>query len=833
MKGNKSAAEAARSLAIALLGSTAMTTAFVGVALADGKPQPVAKPVQAAPAKPVQAAQADTAKKADEDKKDEAKDDGVEKVTVTATRRSKSILKVPYNISAISGTDVDDRKIQDNTELLRAIPGVSVVDKGQRNNGVVTNIRIRGLNVDSSILGDYAVSGVSPVSTYVNDTPIFANMLFTDLERVEVLRGPQGTLYGSGSLGGTVRYITRAPQLGELEGYTTGHLSQTNDSEGLNYQVDSVLNLPLGDEAALRLVGTRRYFAGVIDYRNVYDLDANGNPVAPLGVGNPAASYHEVEDADKYGLWYGRASLLWKPTNAFDATLSLTHQSDDVDARLAQARGSDGFGVPYKKRESGSIQMEPATRDVTMASLEANLDLGFATLTSSSSWYDHSGDSTSENTGFYAQAGFLAYYLNYPRPMASAERTFGDESIIEELRLVSNGDNVIDYIVGVYYQDQDRDSTQTSVLHGFKAWWDTWWCGGNAICSAAVTGDVDFAYGRKEKFTDKAVFGELTWNISPTFQVTGGMRYFDNKSTNDTTIALPLFAGAFPSIAPTFETGDDGVLFKANVSWEFAPDQLLYAVYSEGYRRGGTNAVPTTGTFAEPAAYQVYDADRSTNYEIGIKGQQKGFRYGATAFYLDWDTPQLSTATPIWGFYATVNGKSARSYGLELEAQGTVGDHFRYGGGYTYVNAELTAPLSLAGVAPAFTVPEGTKLPGTPEHSINLFADYTTLVDTGIVFVARADAFWQSETENALSVSTRFAETLDAFAVFNASASLQFENVDATLWVKNIFDEDAVTGVYTEAYMGTRPVPSNYYGNGSKELIALPRTIGVSISYRY
>ncbi|MCE9522618.1 MAG: TonB-dependent receptor [Alphaproteobacteria bacterium] len=799
-------------LATVLLGSTALASSFITAATAQDAP------AATAPA-------------------DAAKKDKVEKVTVTATRRLKNILQVPYNISAISGSDVDARKIQDNTELLRAIPGVSVVDKGQRNNGVVTTIRIRGLNVDSSILGDYAVSGVSPVSTYVNDTPIFANMLFTDLDRVEVLRGPQGTLYGSGSLGGTVRYITRAPVLGEFEAYGSGHVSQTEASEGTNYQVDAVMNVPLGETAALRVVGTRRYFAGVTDYRNVYDLDANGNPVAPLGLANPAASYHVVEDADKYGLWYGRAALLWEPASNFDLTLSYAHQSDDIDGRLGQTRGSDGFGVPYGEHQSGSVQLEPATRDVDIVALEANLDLGFATLTSSTSWYDHSGDSTSENTGFYAKAGFLASYFNYPRPMASAIRTYTDESTIEEIRLVSNGDNVVDYLAGFYYQDQTRDSTQVSKLRGFKRWYDNV-CLPNVLCSGpfplTVTGDVDFDYSRAEKFTDTAFFGELTWHMAPTVEFTGGVRYFDNEATNNTHIALPLFAGVFAPVDPKFNTSEDGVLFKANLSWAFAEDQLLYALYSEGYRRGGTNAVPPLpGTFGELAAYQVYNSDRSNNYEIGIKGQTGSFRYGATAFYLDWEDPQLSTATPNWGFFATVNGKSARSYGLELEAQGRLGEKVRYGAGYTWVNAELTEALALPGVAPALTVPKGTQLPGTPEHSFNVFADYTTPIDDSVMLVLRGDGYWQSETENALSVSTRFKETLDAFSIWNASASLQFEHLDATLWVKNVFDEEGVTGDYKEEYMGTRPAPSGYFGNGNKQLIALPRTIGISLSYRY
>ena len=138
----------------------------------------------------------------------------VEEVVVTATSRESSLLDVPYNISTISGADIEERSIQDASELLRNFAGVSTVDRGYRNAGTTNNTRIRGLNVDSSALQDYPVSSVASVSTYVDKTPVFANFLLKDLKRVEVLRGPQGTLYGSGALGGTVRYITNDPVIG-------------------------------------------------------------------------------------------------------------------------------------------------------------------------------------------------------------------------------------------------------------------------------------------------------------------------------------------------------------------------------------------------------------------------------------------------------------------------------------------------------------------------------------------------------------------------------------------------------------------------------------------
>ena len=367
-------------------------------------------------------------------------------VIVTALRREQDILDVPYNISSVSGDEIALRQMFDSPELLRSVAGVTVVDRGPRNSAVVNGVRIRGLNVDSAALGDYAVSAVSTVSTYVDDTPIFANFLLKDIQRVEVLRGPQGTLYGSGSLGGTVRYVMNPPVLGEFQGSVGGSFSSVEGSDGIGASGDLTLNLPLGDTMAVRVNVTYADYPGITDYVNLYVLDDNGIPVAPNGILDPAAVYESKEDTDTVESLYGRVAARWEPSESFNATLSFFGQSDDYGGRRQPTPGADGFGNPYGDYENGSIQLEPATRDAELGSLELNVDLGFATLTSSTSYYDHYGDSTSENTGFYAQAGFLSFYYNYPRPMASAVRTWSDRALIEEIRLVSEVEGAVDYV---------------------------------------------------------------------------------------------------------------------------------------------------------------------------------------------------------------------------------------------------------------------------------------------------------------------------------------------------------------------------------------------------
>ena len=749
-------------------------------------------------------------------------------IVVTATRREESIVDVPYNISAVSGDTIESAKTFDSAELLRSVPGVGVVDRGARNAGTINQVRIRGLNVDGNGLGDYSVSSVASVSTYLNDTPIFANFLLRDLERVEVLRGPQGTLYGSGALGGTVRYITRDPVLGEFGGSINGSLSNVDGTSKFGYSLDGVLNVPLGDTLALRVVGSWGDYPGITDYVNVYELDADGIPVAPNGILAPDAQYRVAKDADTVEQWMVRATLLWEPSDTVSVKALYTHQDDDVGGRRAQTVNSDGFGRPYQRYEQGSIQLEPAQSNDDMGALEINVDLGFATLTSSSSYYDREGDSISENTGFYAQAGFLGFYYNYPRPMASAVRSYADEAFVQELRLVSDTEGPLDFIVGGFYRDQKTQSTQQSYLRGFKRWYDAAF----PAFAAFVTGDQDFDYRRDEKFEELAVYGELTWHATDTLDLTGGVRYFDNKSENTTFIDLPLFTGVFTPTTAFFETSENDVLFKGNVSWQFGQRDRLYATISEGYRRGGTNAVPLTGTFAENPNWQTYDADNVVNYEIGVKGQRAGIVYDLSLYYVDWKNPQLNTATTNWGFFAVQNGDSARTMGLEAQVDGYIGDRFHYTVGYTYTDAELTSDFFAPDNIVTPIALDGTRLPGAPKHMLNWALDYTAPVSDSWSLYTRLDGNYQSSSRNGVGVSPTFNVPLEGFSIWNAVVSLSNENLTGSLWVKNIFNEEGITGVFTEAYMGTAPA-IGYFGNANKQLISLPRTIGVSATYKF
>lgn len=757
----------------------------------------------------------------------EVKTEEIATVVVTAQGRKENILKIPYNISAISGQSLEDKNITDQAEMLRLIAGASVVDRGARNSGVISGVTIRGLNVNGSALGDFQTSAVPSVSTYINNTPIFANFLIKDLERVEILRGPQGTLYGSGSLGGTVRYLTRRPELKSFSGKIEGSVSKTAGSDGMNKTVDAVLNMPFGDNIALRVAAGKVDNAGIIDYKNVYVLDGKGVPVAPNGLLSQGASYRNVKDADTVKIDYARVSMLMKPSTNFQALLTYQIQNDDVGGRRQPTRGNDGQGVAYGQYENGSIQLEPSDREVKLASLEMDLDLGFATLSSGTSHYDQSGNSLSENTGFYAKNNWLAdYYYNYPRPMAQASRSYGDKAFVQELKLASKKGSAIDYIVGAYYQNQDLSAAQYSYLRGLKAWADV------AKPNAGVTSDNDFVFERVQNFTEKALFGELTWNLSPVFRLTVGMRSFKTDFNNDSTLGSGVVAPYNATTHTVFSQSDSGNLFKGNISWDLSPTQMLYMTVSEGYRRAGANAVPLTGNFAENKAWQTFKPDTNVNTEVGIKGAQGDFRYNLSLFNIAWKDIQIDTTTPNWGFYVAQNGGKASSRGLEMELSGKLSDAWRYGMSYAYIDAKLDEDVLRADKPSVITAVKGTRLPGTAKNTFSVSLENTQMFENGWYWTNRINSYYQGDTENAISSSTKVKNTWKAFSQWGFSSTLMGDNWSATFFVKNLTNNDGITGGFLESSMGTSP-GQNYYGNGSKVLISQPRTIGISANHNF
>jgi iron complex outermembrane recepter protein len=786
-----------------------------------------------------------------------AADTTLEEIVVTASRRATSIKDVPYNISAVSGAQIDELNLSNPVDLLRMVPGVSVVDRGVRNAGTMNNVRIRGVNSDAATLGDYVPAGATAVSSYVNDTPIFANFLLNDIDRVEVLRGPQGTLYGRGSMGGTVRYILRDPVIGETSGNVDAGLSATDNSGGTNWNFDGTLNFPLAENLALRVNYSHVDNAGVVDYPNLYKLDGNGIPVAPQGLLNQTTQYTSKKDADWSKIDYGRVALNWKPSSSTDWVLSLVGQNDSTGGRTQiTPPGTPNYalGGVYGKYDQGAVMLEPSGRQVWLGSLEGTFDLGFASLTSDTSYTDHKGTSINDNSGLYAK-GFPFLYNFYPRLMAQKYRNYSDETFAQEFRLVSNTRGAFDYIAGLFFEDERMHSGETDWVRGYSQWYAAQNAATPGFYSyydpVAPTSDRDYLYNRNEQYKEVALFGELTYHLSPKAQVTGGARVFRYTDSNQLSV-VPDLPTRQPEVSPvTPDVSKTKSIFKLNGLYRLTGQDNLYATFSQGYRRGGVNDIPIKppSNVGEDAGWMNFGPDTLDNYELGVKGAHGNISYNLSVFDIEWKDIQLNTATPVWGYYVTVNAGQARSTGFELELHGKLGPSLTYGLGYTYANARLTSdatrPFAVPPAPPVVIAPSGTQLPAAPKSVLNASLDYTVHLSSGLTLVPHLDAYYQSGTTSHLDVNQAASDPLSGYSIWNAQLALNSKQWTLALTVRNLTNAYAVSGIYPESRFGSAPLYPSYFdfffntsGNGffgdtTRELIARPRTIGLIAKYSF
>ncbi len=803
----------------------------------------------------------------------------LEEIVVTATRRAQTVQEIPFNISAVSGDTLEKSNIVDSVDALRTMAGVAMYDRGYRNAGVTNGIIIRGMNVDAGANGDVPLAAPPTVATYVDNTALFGNFILKDIERIEVLRGPQGTLYGSGSLAGNVRYIMNKPDLSALSGKASVSYGQTDGSDGYNLNPDLLVNIPMGSIAALRANIGQIKNDGIVDYPNLYTLDAKGDPVVTGGdTVNALPVYRSAKDVDTVDLKYGRASLLVKPNDTFNAQLSYQRQKDEVGGRRQVTRGDNLVsGGQYGKYEFGAIQAEPSSRTVELAALEMEFDLAFATLTSSTSQYKHTGTGISDNSGVYARNGWFTAYGSSPRPMAQAERFYDDKAFTQELRLVSNGHHHVDWTGGLFYTDEDYSLGQNSYLVGYLPYMND---PAVQVCGVPCTTNQDFLFRRSQNYKETAAYGEATINFTDSTHLTLGGRYFSNKVGVNAIVDVPIYSSpANPPGVAAKTIDDSGFLFKANMAWDLSQHSMLYATFSEGYRHAGANAVPTSGKYGENPALLTFDADKNDNFEVGYKGTTDTMAYAVSAFYTDWKNPQLNTATSNWGFFAAINAESARTAGLEAELSGSLTDSLSYNLSYTYVDAKLTAdvyqPAGNYYGGPLYTdrvAANGDRLPGTAQNVLSASLQHALKFSGGYGLSTVLSGYYQSGSVNSIgddncltsyslttsqrcldsasptsptyaptSIYSRSFARIDGFQLWNLSSTLSKDAWAASLFIKNVFNDAGTTGKMTYAAAGPRVNPTTgavsatqrYYGNNSRDYIALPRTIGIAVSYKF
>lgn len=795
-----------------------------------------------------------------------ASDEGLlQEVTVTATRRSVSAQDLPISITAVSGGTLEAAGIQDIASLAHSVAGVDYTDKGPFGGVSGSTLIIRGLNSEGTGSLALATSIVPPVATYVDETPLFFNLRLQDLDHVEILRGPQGTLYGSGSLGGTLRFVQNAPDPSGFDAKVEMGMSKTQHAHAPNEDVNGMLNLPLSDTFAIRLNASFTNEGGYISQRNLYQLDGAGIPLSAT----PGDTFSQPivgqrDGVNSYGYRSARVSALWKPSDDLKAQLSYYYQR------------STGAGFPteapavYGSNSLASIDYaQDGTEDrVNLVAFNLEYNLGFATLTSATSYAHHHNETSEDLTALYTSFSFYTpYYGANPRAFIVGHQALNDELFAQEFRLASKPGGKIDWVTGAFFKNQrtyiqehefypgyDDFSNACAAVYGFGSnqcgfgeYYDvapqvngvptvTPSTPGSAgiplVKDQAYIGDVH------TRFKDYALFGEVTWHIFDKLSLTGGTRLFKQTVDQSQQTGL-LFDG--PDFAANGSLSDEfrRPLWKINSSYQFDKSNLAYVTWSQGFRRGGVNALPpqVIGETVDPRLSRLAP-DKVDNYEIGFKGTVSNrLRYSVAVFDMEWHNFQEGVQLTPLVLPGAINLGNAASRGVELEVAASLTRHLDASIGYTYDETVLYNYTDVASTPGNLSVglpPTGGRLPGTPLNSLALNLEYGRInLGEGELRFA-VDGHYQSRVLPAISESV---PTVAGYTLWNFRTSYQLSHWTGSLFVNNLADARAITSYTDPANYGgattTYGIPAANNANRYSALVSQPRTYGFSVAYSF
>jgi outer membrane receptor protein involved in Fe transport len=736
----------------------------------------------------------------------------IAEIVVTSTRRAVTVQDVPINITAVGGDTIETLGIEDVDDAAKLVPGLSLVDQGPRGNN---RIIVRGLNANNINTSGPDQDGGGTVATYLGETPLYVDFKLLDIQRVEALLGPQGTLYGAGTLAGAVRYIPNRPNLHDSSVDFHGRLYSLKQAESPGHTEDTVFNLPIiPGKLALRSVFGFYDDPGFIDYTRIVRQPGVSNPDPdPSDANEIAANLMTQQDLNFEDTFSTRISALYAPIEGVEALLTYARQDTKTGGRQIQHVDATGTG----RYESGARWAEPGRRTVDLTSLELNLDFGFAELVSSSSFANQNNRSLGDQTDLLldlSDSGGYGYE-DFPTFIAFTTGYAKKEQFTQELRLVSQGDSKLSWIGGIFYNEVTNDSLAVEYTPGLADFF-----------GAPRADDLEYYSKSDEETKEKAAFGEVGYRFTDAWQITVGGRYYDYTVSSKNAVDLPLLNGgpnAAYELSPNFTSatgGDDGFLFKFNTSYEFTDDLMSYATVSEGYRLGGINTVPPCPDVLDETKQYVcglpdeisFMPDKTINYELGLHSRwlDSALTVNAAVYFISWEDVQIGSVTKNGAIGITGNGGAAESKGVEVSFQALLPMDFTLSGNYAYNKAELTEDVpGLLVMHVADTNPtragnqpgnievdalSGDRLPGSPEQKGAVFLGYTTTIASDYTFKASYGVSFQSSV--ATKPGARAAgEELGGYATHDVLIGIEKDNWQISLFGENIFNKYAVTAV--------------------------------------
>lgn len=694
-------------------------------------------------------------------------------IVVTAQKRPEILQDVPISISVVTGDALRQTGATQLVDVSGYVPGLQVDSLGTPGQ---TTITLRGVS---------PLTATPTVGIYVDDTPVGSSSLYGrgsifsldllpyDIERIEILRGPQGTLYGASSIGGLVKYVTVAPSLNRTSGRLGGEIFDIDSGRGVGYGVQGLINTPLAQDR----VGLSASFA----YR-----------AAPGYVDNVRTGRRDQNDYDQIG---ARVGLLARPTDRFSVRFSAIYQRLDSDNNaqviedLATGRRlGDGYATD-------NFLDEPFNKEFQYISGSFDYDFGFATLTSATSYSRTETEQTIDASQVYGTLFPLLTGGAAAAGVSPFELTLDQDKFTQEVRLTSPSGGGFDWLIGGFYTFED------SVMDQFVP--------ALTLAGAPIPGLnplVDISL--PTKYREYAIFGNATLHLADWFDLTGGMRWAHNSQT-----FRQISSGALLPVADTpGRSSEDVFTFSLSPQFHLTPDVMLYGRIASGYLPGGPNV-------NLPNVPPQVGSSTLTSYEIGLKGTFADPRlaFEIAAYQLEWDDIQLTQN--FGGTSAAVNGGGARSQGIEasLILQPFTGLRLAVNG--SYVNARLTDD------APEIGGVDGDRLPNSPRWSGSLTADYTfdvganqASVGLGVRHIGRRLSLVESATNSVPA---------DAYTTLEANAAIMLgQNWRLRVYGRNLTGSQGAVSRTLQTNGLLQPV--RYV-----VIPVQPRTVGLAVEFSF
>ena len=793
----------------------------------------------------------------------------LEEIVVTAQRRAESLQDVAFSIQAFSEDDIRRQGLYNFEDYAKFIPSLSYVSSAPG----LTNIVFRGVSGNDAGGGSITDSSAA---LYLDEMPLTqfnvqVDPRLVDIERIESLAGPQGTLYGDSSQSGTLRIITNKPDATAFSAFADTTLRTGSDSDE-SYEISGMVNLPLiQDKLAIRLVGFTARDGGYID--NVLGTSPTLGPDVTPARGLKTNDSTVGEDINQVDFAGGRIAARWTPDDQWAITGSFVFQNTEADGLTDYDPGVGDLKTVKFFEESREDKW-------WQGGLTIERSFGNVNFLSATSYFDRKIDYTIDRTEYaaYFNVLFCSYYatycwsglsngdvtlvpgqgLDFDNPTPDDQDTTGYNTLnqenkrwTQEFRLTGDGSRYR-WVAGVFFEHKEQEWFYRAYTPEFLSTLSYYYWS-QVLYAPNPAGEPAWWFSNDDVDWDQwAVFGDFTYDLTEKWTVSVGARYFDAESERIYQVDKRFItADSWPQSTGKRKQQDDDIVPKVSVSYKFDDEKLAYALYSRGFRAGGVNR--NRGDVERLVFPPQYEPDFLDNYEIGAKTRWLDGRLqvNATAFFMQWDDFQVELIDPSFGAcegdedpnvdpcgqpfqFLVGNASSAEQLGLELSIRALIGERLDFGLDATFLQGELSEDFQIDPDRPP--LPDGTDLPGVPDLKYSAYLEYTWPVQ----FVAGGSIFARvqySYTDKMLNLLEPFPEAppgetpnspqreMDSYGIADFKVGLQTDRWELQGFVNNFTDERA------ELYWNT--LNHHTYWGRNQLNTNRPREYGLRFFYRW